>query len=55
MNNFVAQLQALYCSNGGPQMLARLSEARLLDLCEKNLPILIEPLNLEDLFVEVAR
>lgn len=37
------------------RVLVRLSEAELLALREKDLPILIEPLNLEELFVAVTR
>lgn len=38
-----------------PRMVVRLSEAELLDLRARNLPVLIERLSLEDLFVEVTR
>lgn len=38
-----------------PRMVVRLSEAELLDLRTRNLPVRIERLNLEDLFVEVTR
>lgn len=37
------------------RMVVRLNQTQLFDLRQKNLPILIEPLNLEGLFVEMTR
>lgn len=42
-------------ASGEQRVVVRLSHAELLDLRARNLPIVIEPLSLEDLFVEVTR